>query len=182
MTTHSIKHHSVNILCPLCHGPMQWVQYEFTHEPVRQMERGLLDTFTPGDSSATLELVCSCGGTMHLQHPLLPGVAEVQIVEDGNGSDLILGPKPEPAKWPDIYEVYAMRTCEVRFERVKNLGNYESERVGVSVEVDDGDDPVECLHNARRFVNRQLGLGPTDDQVAEARRILEEADDDEWTG
>lgn len=166
-----MKTPSVNIKCPICHGTMEWTSYEINTIPV-----GFPTDFEPGGSSVILNLVCSCGGTMCLQHPLRSGEVYIE-----NGVGLFLGPKPAPKPWPDVYEVIAMKMSEVTFERTKNLGNFETERVGVTVKVEN-DDPKDCLREARRFVNKQLGFGPTDDEIEKARQILEEADEDEWTG
>lgn len=40
----------------------------------------------------------------------------------------------------------------IRYERVFNLGNYQTEKLGVEVEVSVGDDPSEVMDNAKKFV------------------------------
>jgi hypothetical protein len=48
------------------------------------------------------------------------------------------------------------------YERVHNLGNYENERVGIEIELDEGEKADEALRLARIFVNR--GLNPVMDE------------------
>lgn len=44
-----------------------------------------------------------------------------------------------------------MKVTELKYEAVINLGNYESERVGVTVALEDGDKPVEILQDMIKF-------------------------------
>ena len=45
---------------------------------------------------------------------------------------------------------------EVVYQRTVNLGNYESEKLMVTIPVDKADDPKEVADEAKRFVLRQL--------------------------
>ena len=45
---------------------------------------------------------------------------------------------------------------EINYERVHNLGNYETERGGVIISVDETEDPKEIFEFARDFVEEQL--------------------------
>lgn len=65
-----------------------------------------------------------------------------------------------------------MRVKSVRYERLKKhpTRTYENERVGVEVEVGDGDDADAAMTVARNFVNRQLGDGLT---MAAAQKQLD---------
>jgi hypothetical protein len=55
-----------------------------------------------------------------------------------------------------------MRATKILYERVHNLGNYENERVGIEIELDEGEKADEALRLARIFVNR--GLNPVMDE------------------
>ena len=63
------------------------------------------------------------------------------------------------------------RIVKVEYERVKNLGNYTTERVNAVVEVDEGDDPNRAMMVARCFVYDHLGLTVTD----QMRQMAQEA-------
>lgn len=68
-----------------------------------------------------------------------------------------------------------MHMTKVKFERVRNLGNYESERVGCEVELE-GSAPILGLKYAKKFVHKELGIGPTEADINHAKRVLEEAE------
>jgi hypothetical protein len=55
-----------------------------------------------------------------------------------------------------------MRATKITYERVHNLGNFENERVGIEIELDEGEKADEALRLARIFVNR--GLHPVMDE------------------
>ena len=63
----------------------------------------------------------------------------------------------------------------ITYQRVKNLGNFETERVEASAELEDGDVEEDVLLELRRFVNTQLDLGPTAEDVELAKAVLKEA-------
>lgn len=44
-----------------------------------------------------------------------------------------------------------MRAVEVRYEKTHNLGNYESEKVGVTIALSDGDSAQGALEKAKLF-------------------------------
>jgi hypothetical protein len=46
----------------------------------------------------------------------------------------------------------------VTYTRLKNTGNFENERIGVTVEVEPGETPLDTLKRAKRFVNEQLDI------------------------
>jgi hypothetical protein len=60
-----------------------------------------------------------------------------------------------------------VRATTVTYERVHNLGNFENERVGIEIQLDEGEKADEALRLARVFVNRGL------------RPVLDETDDTE---
>lgn len=51
-----------------------------------------------------------------------------------------------------------MKVTEVAFGFTKNMGNYQSARAEVKIELEEGEDPVEAMNEAKEFVAEQLGL------------------------
>lgn len=49
-----------------------------------------------------------------------------------------------------------MKITSISYQAVKNLGNYESERLEATATVEEGEDPVEKTKELRRFVHWQL--------------------------
>lgn len=71
-----------------------------------------------------------------------------------------------------------MKITSISYQAVKNLGNYESERLEASANVEDGSDPVEEVKNLRRFVHYQL-LDPPNWMIEKKREAIpDEADED----
>jgi len=61
-----------------------------------------------------------------------------------------------------------MQIKTIAYERVKNLGNYESERVRLEIELDEADEPFKELEALRLMVDKQLQTRP--DQLASAKQ------------
>lgn len=59
----------------------------------------------------------------------------------------------------------------VKYERLVNTGNYENQRYGVEVAVND-ESPSRALHRARAFVDRQILLARTSPKELEKARTL----------
>jgi plasmid stabilization system protein ParE len=53
-----------------------------------------------------------------------------------------------------------LKIKHLTYQAVKNLGNYSSERLEMSAEVEDGEDPDEAAHDLRRRVNWILAAPP----------------------
>jgi hypothetical protein len=51
-----------------------------------------------------------------------------------------------------------MRITEIKYQRVKNLGNYETERVEMVAIVDENDDPKFVFEWLKMIVEQNLGL------------------------
>ena len=49
-----------------------------------------------------------------------------------------------------------MRATLIHYERVRNLGNYENERIGIDIQLEEGEKAEEALRLARLFVNRHM--------------------------
>lgn len=51
-----------------------------------------------------------------------------------------------------------MRIRKVTFHQIKNLGNYENERMETEIELDIGDDPIRAIAEAKFVTKNALGL------------------------
>jgi hypothetical protein len=49
-----------------------------------------------------------------------------------------------------------MRVTQVQYSRLKNLGDYDHEKIGVEVEISEGETAAEALTRAKRFVDAEL--------------------------
>lgn len=68
-----------------------------------------------------------------------------------------------------------MLVKKVNYTRLKALPRFENERVGIEIELENGDTHEDGLVVARRIVNEALGLGPTPSEIKKAKRLLKEA-------
>lgn len=51
-----------------------------------------------------------------------------------------------------------MKVVTISLERLKNLGNYENEKVGMTIDLAEGDDPQEAIDWAREQVEQSLSI------------------------
>jgi small-conductance mechanosensitive channel len=72
-----------------------------------------------------------------------------------------------------------VKAVTVRYQRVRNLGNYENERVEVEVQVEDGETAQQVLDAAKRFVLKNLPDPMREHDVQRARKIV--ADPENFT-
>ncbi len=54
------------------------------------------------------------------------------------------------------YTHHVMQIQTITYKQNRNLGNYESESFEVTALLNEDDDPDECAHKLRMFVNTQL--------------------------
>lgn len=54
-----------------------------------------------------------------------------------------------------------MKITKINYQAVKNLGNYESERLEASADVEEGEDPDDAALKLRRWVNLSLDAPPS---------------------
>lgn len=54
-----------------------------------------------------------------------------------------------------------MKITTITYQAVKNLGNYESERLEASADVESGEDPDDAALQLRRWVNLTLDAPPS---------------------
>lgn len=73
-----------------------------------------------------------------------------------------------------------MKALSVRYELVKSDGNWGNTRVGVEVEVEEGETAQQVLDRARAFVAKNMPDPRREHDLVRARRIVE--DPDSFTG
>lgn len=73
-----------------------------------------------------------------------------------------------------------MQYKTISYHKVFNLGNYSNEKIGVEIEVGEGENPVECHAEAVRYVERAHKFQKEFPTYEKAKRIL--ADPDNYTG
>lgn len=54
-----------------------------------------------------------------------------------------------------------MKITKISYQAVKNLGNYESERLEAFADVEEGEDPDDAALKLRRWVNLTLDAPPS---------------------
>lgn len=73
-----------------------------------------------------------------------------------------------------------MKTKNIHYSKVFNLGDYQNEKLGVDLELEEGDNVQESINKARDFVENQHQLNKQKDRYIEACRII--TDVDNYTG
>jgi hypothetical protein len=53
-----------------------------------------------------------------------------------------------------------MKALTITYQRVFNLGNYESERIEITLQIEEGETAQQVLDAAKRFVARQIAPPP----------------------
>jgi hypothetical protein len=49
-----------------------------------------------------------------------------------------------------------MKIDRIEYKKLVNMGNFEHESLGISIALDDGDNPHEAVKRAKAFVNLEL--------------------------
>lgn len=65
------------------------------------------------------------------------------------------------------------RVTSVSYTRLKSMGNYENEKVGVTLELGEGDTPESAFTTAREVVNTQLKITEDMDNLRKLQRDLQ---------
>lgn len=65
-----------------------------------------------------------------------------------------------------------MKITKINYQAVKNLGNYESERLEASAEVEEGEDPIQAVGNLRAWVEERLQMREEVKNLEEEHRDL----------
>lgn len=74
-----------------------------------------------------------------------------------------------------------MKIIEIMYQRVNNLGNFETERLEAKATISEDESPAEALSTLKRWVEVKLGIRkkPTKKMLKKAMNLIKEAD--EWT-
>lgn len=67
-----------------------------------------------------------------------------------------------------------MKFTEIRIDRTKSLGNYENLKMGFTVIVDDGENPVAVIEKAERLLDWQINRKERDTQYRKYKDHLAE--------
>lgn len=71
---------------------------------------------------------------------------------------------------------FRVKTIKVSRLKANPENRYENERIEVEVEVPAGRTAAEAIQAGRQFIAKQFGETPTEEQIAEARRVIDEAE------
>lgn len=68
-----------------------------------------------------------------------------------------------------------MKITEIEYQRVQNLGNYETQRLSAKGVIEEGEDVDKSFKKLKRYVNKQLRIEEVNDkQVSEIVTLLED--------
>ena len=67
-----------------------------------------------------------------------------------------------------------MNIVEVRYDRKINLGNYESEGIGLTISVKEGDDEQAAIQKAKKTVHLALGITAPDPVPVDKKELQQE--------
>lgn len=73
-----------------------------------------------------------------------------------------------------------MKTKAITYHKVFSLGNYENEKIGVEIEIQEGDDVQKAIQQARDFVEFNHKLNGFKTELQHSQYIV--ANPDEYTG
>jgi len=73
-----------------------------------------------------------------------------------------------------------MKTKSISYHKVFNLGDYSNEKIGVDLEIEEGDNVQDAVNKARDFVENQHQLNKQKGRYMEACSIIENSAD--YTG
>lgn len=70
-----------------------------------------------------------------------------------------------------------MKTTSINYSKVFSLGNYENEKIGVEIEIQEGDDIQKVIQTAREFVEFNHKLNGLNTELEQLERIINNPDD-----
>lgn len=73
-----------------------------------------------------------------------------------------------------------MKTKSIHYSKVFSLGNYENEKIGVDIEIQEGDDVQKAIQEARNFVEFNHKLNGFNNELQQQEYIISHPD--EFTG
>lgn len=66
-----------------------------------------------------------------------------------------------------------LRFKEISYEQLKNLGNFQNEKISATVIVEENQDPLAVLNDLREWVHKELNLRTTVKELKEQKNYLE---------
>lgn len=73
-----------------------------------------------------------------------------------------------------------MKTTSIHYSKVFSLGNYENEKIGVDIEIQEGDNIQTAIQEARSFVEFNHKLNGFQSELSQVEHIIQNPD--EFTG
>jgi hypothetical protein len=70
-----------------------------------------------------------------------------------------------------------MKTTSINYSKVFSLGNYENEKIGVEIEIQEGDDVQKAIQSARQFVEFNHKLNGLNSELEQCRHVVDNPDD-----
>lgn len=70
-----------------------------------------------------------------------------------------------------------MKTKSITYSKVFSLGNYENEKIGVEIEIQDGDDVQKAIQDARQFVEFNHKLNGFNSELSQCEHVISNPDD-----
>lgn len=70
-----------------------------------------------------------------------------------------------------------MQTKIISYSKVFSLGNYENEKIGVEIELQDGDDVQKAIQEARNFVEFNHKVNGLVTEMNQCERVVNNPDD-----
>jgi hypothetical protein len=149
--------------CPICDETLLPQEYEITNEPFAYSTRRGDLFLSESKCSMKVNFRCQCGIEVDLDIP----------------DEAMVSCRTESLKRiNDMYEFdweyLVMSVTSVKYGLVKNLGNYETELFEAEVVLDEHQTPEDAVAECKSFVKKQLGLGPSDEDLEAARQLLRE--------
>lgn len=65
-----------------------------------------------------------------------------------------------------------MKATKITYARLKSLGDYQHEKIGIELDVEDGEKAKEVLEKARLFVNTELGFKDPNQTLREKHEYI----------
>lgn len=130
--------------------------------PIAPFERNLIETYASQDAELCMRIVTDAQGRQAFGKNFWMSKEPISVLEFQQTTF---------KKDNDN-----MKIISVKYERVSNLGGYETERVQAEATVDDGENPVTVAANLKTWVNEQLGIVDLSaDQIKQMERALQRA-------
>lgn len=73
-----------------------------------------------------------------------------------------------------------MKTKNVIYQKVFSLGNFENEKIGIEIEVEENENPIDALFEAKKYVEKSHLFNKRYYEYERAKNIVN--DDDNYTG